>query len=166
MLEKRLGDLEDWQRNLLGKAESVMRNSYNPYSHFYVGAAVLTQGGKIYLGTFAENSSQGMTICAEPAAILAANTDGERMFRAIAVIGAGEELDDERRSPDDNQAHDNVGDHVLGILTLHHVVAAGHVRDSCKHEENRRNRCRDVFDEVVDLPHGLQDLVECCRVSA
>jgi cytidine deaminase len=93
MLEKRLGDLEDWQRNLLGKAESVMHNSYNPYSHFYVGAAVLTQGGKIYLGTFAENSSQGMTICAEPAAILAANTDGERMFKAIAVIGAGETQD-------------------------------------------------------------------------
>jgi cytidine deaminase len=70
-----------------------MKNAYNLYSHFYVGAAVLTIEDKVYLGTFAENSSQGGTICAERAAILAANTNRERMYKAIAVIGAGEAFD-------------------------------------------------------------------------
>ncbi len=93
MKETTFNKLENWQKDLILKAESVMRRSYNLYSHFCVGAAVLSNSGKIYLGTFAENSSQGGTICAERAAILAANTDGERYYKAIAVIGAGETFD-------------------------------------------------------------------------
>jgi len=90
MLETKFENLDPWQQELLRRAEGVMKNAYNLYSHFYVGAALLTMKGNIYVGTFAENSSQGMTICAEPAAVLAANTNGERMYKAIAVIGAGE----------------------------------------------------------------------------
>jgi len=93
MLETKFENLEPLQQDLLRKAEGVMKNAYNLYSHFYVGAALLTKKGSVYVGTFAENSSQGMTICAEPAAVLAANTNGERMFEAIAVIGAGETFD-------------------------------------------------------------------------
>ena len=85
--------LEKWQRDLVNKAESVMKNAYNLFSHFYVGAALLTDKGKTYVGTFAENSSQGLTVCAEVAAILSANTDGERKFKAIAVIGGSENFD-------------------------------------------------------------------------
>ena len=85
-------ELESWQQNLLKKAEAVMKNAYNTISHYYVGAAVLTKKGNIYQGTFAENASLGLTICAEPAAILAANTAGERTFKAIAVIGAHEKF--------------------------------------------------------------------------
>lgn len=83
-------DLEPWQQKLLLKAEAVMRNAYNVTSHYYVGAAVLTKKGKVYQGTFAENASLGLTVCAEVAAILAANTAGERTFKAIAIIGAHE----------------------------------------------------------------------------
>lgn len=87
--------LKDYQKELIEKAESVMKNAYNLYSHFYVGAAVLFDSGSVYLGTFAENSSQGGTICAERAAILAANTAGERNIKAVAVIGGAEGFDAE-----------------------------------------------------------------------
>jgi len=90
MYETSFQQLENWQRTLLLQAESIMKNAYNLYSHFYVGSAVLTINGNVHLGTFAENSSQGGTICAERAAILAANTNKERKYKAIAVIGAGE----------------------------------------------------------------------------
>lgn len=93
MKETTFKKLEAWQKDLVLKAEGVMRRAYNLYSHFCVGAALLTNSGKIYLGTFAENSSQGGTICAERAAVLAANTDGERYYKAIAIIGAGETFD-------------------------------------------------------------------------
>ena len=92
---KKYEELEKWQQRLLQEAESVMKNAYNLYSHFYVGAAILTKKENIYKGTFAENSSQGMTICAEPAAILTANTNGERKYKAIAIIGGGETFDSE-----------------------------------------------------------------------
>jgi cytidine deaminase len=93
MKEKKFEQLESWEKDLIFKSEKVMRRAYNLYSHFCVGATVLTDSGKTYTATFAENSSQGGTICAERAAILAANTDGERYYKAIAVIGAGESFD-------------------------------------------------------------------------
>lgn len=72
---------------LINKAKKVAFNAYNKYSKFYVGSAVLTESGNIYLGTFMENSSFGMTICAEPAAILNANTNGDLNIVSIAVVG-------------------------------------------------------------------------------
>lgn len=95
MKEIKFDELEDYQKDLIEKAESVMKNAYNLYTHFYVGSAILMDTGKIYLGTFAENSSAGGTICAERAAILAANTDRERNIKTIAVIGAAEGFDAE-----------------------------------------------------------------------
>lgn len=85
--------LKPYQKELLNQAESVMKNAYNLMSHFYVGAALKTQTGKIFKGTFAENSSSGLTICAEVAAVLAANTQRERFYKSIAIIGAGETFD-------------------------------------------------------------------------
>ncbi len=85
------------QRDLLLAAESVMKNAYNPVSRYYVGAAVLTKYGNMFKGTFMENSSLGLTICAEPAAIMTANSVGQRIFRSIAVIGAG--MDFESKEP-------------------------------------------------------------------
>ncbi|HTW90278.1 MAG TPA: cytidine deaminase [bacterium] len=72
---------------LLKAARSVMKNAYNIYSGFQVGAAVRTSTGKVYLGTFMENASFGLGVCAEVAAILAANTDGEAGIESIAIIG-------------------------------------------------------------------------------
>lgn len=59
--------------------------AHPPYSHFHVGAALLTQDDKVYLGANIENSSYSLTICAERTAIFGAYLEGERKFKAIAI---------------------------------------------------------------------------------
>jgi cytidine deaminase len=56
-----------------------------PYSNFHVGAALLTQEGKVYLGGNIETSSYSLTICAERTAVFKAILEGERKFKAIAI---------------------------------------------------------------------------------
>lgn len=81
------------QKRLLEAAEKIMPNSYNPYSNFFVGAALLTHDDKIVTGTNVENAAYGNCICAERVAILRANAMGYRRFKAIAVIGKGQDFD-------------------------------------------------------------------------
>lgn len=69
------------------KAKEVMNNSYSPYSKFKVGAALLTKSGKIYTGTNVENSSYGLSMCAERIAIFKAVSEGETDFETLVVIG-------------------------------------------------------------------------------
>ena len=67
-------------------AESASKNAYVPYSKFPVGACVLTDDGNIFTGCNFENSSFGMTICAERNAIGSAIAAGERKVKAIAIF--------------------------------------------------------------------------------
>jgi cytidine deaminase len=73
--------------DLCNAAVSVARTAYAPYSKFFVGAAVRSTSGKIYIGSNLENSSYGLTICAEVAALAAANSAGDFAIEAIAVVG-------------------------------------------------------------------------------
>ena len=70
---------------LMEKAIEASKNAYSPYSKFPVGACVLCENGKIYTGCNFENSSYGLTICAERNAIGSMITDGERKIKAIAI---------------------------------------------------------------------------------
>ena len=72
---------------LLEKAKKASENSYSPYSNFPVGACVLMESGKTYIGTNVENSSFGATICAERSAIVNAIVNGERKIVAGAIYG-------------------------------------------------------------------------------
>ena len=72
-------------------AQTVSRNAYAPYSGFKVGAALLTEDGRVYSGVNIENSSYGATICAERTAFVKAISEGEKQFTAIAVYAEGEE---------------------------------------------------------------------------
>jgi len=74
-------------RSLLDSARDVADNAYNAYSGYSVGCTVETSDGRCFSGTFMENASYGMTICAEPAAILAANSAGTRDICRMAVVG-------------------------------------------------------------------------------
>ena len=65
--------------------------AYAPYSHFKVGAALLTKNGKVYLGGNIENMSFGATNCAERTAFFKAISEGEREFSAIAIVGGKED---------------------------------------------------------------------------
>ncbi len=70
---------------LVEAARHARRCAYAPYSHFAVGAAVLTRSGKVVTGCNIENASFGLTVCAERVAIWKAVSEGETEFLAIAV---------------------------------------------------------------------------------
>lgn len=75
---------------LILAAQKARENAYAPYSHFTVGAALLTKSGKIYKGCNIENCAFTPTSCAERTAFFSAICDGEREFSAIAVVGGDE----------------------------------------------------------------------------
>ena len=79
----------DVQSELLRLAREARDRSYSPYSHYGVGAALLTKDGRIYQGCNIENASYTPTICAERTAFFKAVFDGVREFEAIAIIGSG-----------------------------------------------------------------------------
>lgn len=74
--------------DLLAAARAAMEHAYAPYSDFPVGAAVLTADGTIFTGCNIENTSVGLTCCAERTAVFAAVAAGHRTVHAVAVTAA------------------------------------------------------------------------------
>lgn len=77
-------------RELIELAYQARENAYAPYSHFQVGAALLTKSGKVYTGCNIENASFGATNCAERTAFFKAVSEGEKEFSMIAIVGGKE----------------------------------------------------------------------------
>ena len=75
---------------LVNLAIEAREHAYVPYSGFAVGAALLTNEGKVYQGCNIENSAFGPTNCAERTAFFTAVYQGERDFEAIAIVGGRE----------------------------------------------------------------------------
>ena len=75
------------RKDLIQAAENALKNAYEPYSKFKVGAAVLTEKNNIYTGCNVENASYGLTICAERNAIFSAVAhEGPAMrIKAMAI---------------------------------------------------------------------------------
>ena len=76
---------------LIDEAFAARRMAYTPYSHFQVGAALLTADGRIYRGCNIENAAYTPTNCAERTAFFKAVSEGEREFTAIAIVGGAED---------------------------------------------------------------------------
>ncbi|MHB8917100.1 MAG: cytidine deaminase [Desulfocucumaceae bacterium] len=77
---------------LVSEALAAREKAYAPYSGFRVGAALLAGGDRIYTGCNIENSSYGLTCCAERVALFKAVSEGERDFPAIAVVSDSEDF--------------------------------------------------------------------------
>ena len=75
------------RKALLRAAMEARKFAYAPFSHFYVGAALLSTDGRIFAGCNIENSAYSPTLCAERCAIAKAVSEGVRDFVAIAVVG-------------------------------------------------------------------------------
>lgn len=72
---------------LVKLAIEAKNNAHVPYSHFKVGAALLTTDGKVFKGANVECSSYGLSICAERCALVKAVSEGYKEFSKIAVVG-------------------------------------------------------------------------------
>ena len=75
------------RKALLRAAMEARKFAYAPFSHFYVGAALLSTDGRIFTGCNIENSAYSPTLCAERCALAKAVSEGVRDFVAIAVVG-------------------------------------------------------------------------------
>jgi cytidine deaminase len=79
--------LTDEQRTqLIRLAHRARELAYAPYSNYKVGAALLTQSGKVFTGCNVENAAYPDSLCAERVAVFKAVSEGERQFSAIAVV--------------------------------------------------------------------------------
>jgi|SRR5690625_2450800 len=74
------------KEQLIENAKVGRQNAYAPYSKFLVGAAILSESGKIYTGGNIENSSYSLTCCAERVALFKAISAGEKNFISMAII--------------------------------------------------------------------------------
>ena len=87
---------------LIRTAMAQREFSYSPYSGFRVGAALLTESGKIYTGCNIENAAFSPTNCAERTAFFKAVSEGERTFRAICIVGGKEGQMNSRKEEAEN----------------------------------------------------------------
>ncbi len=74
------------KNGLVKMALKAREKACAPYSQFKVGAALLTNDGKIFTGANVESASYGLTCCAERVALFHALTTGKKKFYAIAVV--------------------------------------------------------------------------------
>jgi len=97
-----LSELSDSERRLIEAAKESTYNSYAPYSHFHVGAAILLKNGTIVPGCNQENAAFPSGLCAERSALFAAGAqypDQPVMMLAIAVRNSKGEFLEEPASP-------------------------------------------------------------------
>ncbi len=79
-------------QKLFELAKTSFKNAHCPYSHFAVGAAILSDNGKFYSGCNVENVSYPEGTCAESGAIAAMINDGGKKIAEILILGNGNEL--------------------------------------------------------------------------
>ena len=102
ILVAQFDELSDAERVLIEKAKESTYNSYAPYSHFHVGAAILLKNGTMVVGCNQENAAFPSGLCAERSAIFAAGAqypDQPVIMLAIAVRNSEGKFLEEPASP-------------------------------------------------------------------
>lgn len=113
-------------KHLIEMARKAKENAYSPYSKFKVGAALLTKNGKVYTGCNIENSSFGLSICAERVAIFKAISEGEKDFEKIVIVADTDESI--RPCGACRQVMSEFGDFEVVMVTKTNKVAKSSVR--------------------------------------
>ena len=72
-------------QQLVALAQEARKGAYAPYSHYSVGAALLTASGQVFTGCNVENAVYPLCLCAERTAVVKAVSEGRREFAAIAI---------------------------------------------------------------------------------
>lgn len=78
--------------NMISKAYNALQHSYAPYSHFSVACCIRTEQDHLYTGINVENSSYGLTLCAETSAIANMVSCGEQKIKDMVVLAGSNEL--------------------------------------------------------------------------
>ncbi|KTD34252.1 cytidine deaminase [Legionella moravica] len=73
---------------MINNAHEALKHAYAPYSNFNVGCCICTPDDNLYTGVNVENSSYGLTVCAEGSAICQMVTAGERKIKSIVVLAS------------------------------------------------------------------------------
>jgi cytidine deaminase len=79
-------------QELIERAKAVREEAYAPYSGFRVGASLLSDDGKVYVGCNVESASFGASLCAERAALACAVADGSRKFVKLIIFVGSKKL--------------------------------------------------------------------------
>lgn len=79
-------EFDNENQALVQKAVEASRKAYCPYSNYYVGAALKSKQGEVFLGCNVENSAFSSTICAERTALVKAVSEGHREFEKLAIV--------------------------------------------------------------------------------
>jgi cytidine deaminase len=117
---------------LVAAARDARTRAIAPYSHFLVGAALLTRAGDIIGGCNIENASYGLTMCAERVALFKALSDGHRDFVAVAVV-ADTESPTPPCGPCRQLLWEYCGDVRVILSNLEHVTAEHQLADLLPH---------------------------------
>ena len=79
-------------QELIEKARLARLSAHAPYSRFQVGAALLTSDGRVFTGCNVENSTYGLSMCAERVAIFKAVSEGMQEIAKVVVVTNSDEL--------------------------------------------------------------------------
>lgn len=77
---------------LFQRAREAQRSAYAPYSHFLVGAAILSPSGRVHVGCNVENAAYPVGTCAEAGAIAAMVASGDREISVLVTVCDGDEV--------------------------------------------------------------------------
>lgn len=87
-----VAELSSQERALVEAARSAAERAYCRYSGYSVGAAIVGESGRVFVGCNVENASYGATMCAERTAIFGMVAAGDRRITAVCVYAPGEPM--------------------------------------------------------------------------
>ena len=77
---------------MINDATKALPNAYSPYSNYTVGACLCTDDDLLFTGVNVENSSYGLTVCAEASAIAQMVAAGKYKIKSMVILAGDKAL--------------------------------------------------------------------------